>query len=251
MAKFATALLTLILMVAASSPSLAHRPYFTQVEPIILPNGQPGEMRVLRGDGIIIADPSRILVLDSNRRLLARSGIGDVVSILCDGDRRACRGHSGLATLILDPASFRLGPVVPGLEQNDRSGLYELMDGNASWGFTVQLASVGDVLRAEAAIFRQHLLPLSLIAVLGAVAATILIAGKGLPNLAAWRAFALWIVGFLLRLAGTAPILFIAAYVFLLTDVTLLLWLASFGSGASLMWLAVWLRRRRLGANPA
>lgn len=79
----------LTFMLVASGNAWAHRPYFTQIEPIVLPNGQPGEMRLMYGNSIFSADPARILVLDRDRRLLASSYQSISMNLLCDGERRS------------------------------------------------------------------------------------------------------------------------------------------------------------------
>ena len=47
------ALLAFVVASLLASPAAAHRPFFTQVEAIQLPNGERGEVRLLHGDGIL------------------------------------------------------------------------------------------------------------------------------------------------------------------------------------------------------
>lgn len=238
--------LTLAFALAACRPSHAHRPYFTQVEPVVLPDGQPGEMRLLRGDGIFLADPARILVLDQEGRLLARSHQSTAMFLLCDHDRRSCSGYDGSSVLTLDPASFRSGAVVPGLSRDERSGLWKFEDGAESWGFTVGWASIAQVAEGEAMMAHQRPRTLAFLATLG-IAAALLVAGMGRPLDGHRPPSALRAIGVLLRLAGLAVVLLVALYLAALTGLTLILWLASFGSGAALMLLA----RRLLKRNRA
>lgn len=236
-------ILTLAFVLAASCPSYAHRPYFTQVEPVVLPDGQPGEMRLLKGDGIFFADPARILVLDREQRLLARSHRSTTMSLLCDRDRYSCLGYDGFSVLTLDPASFKSGAVVPGLGRDERSELWAFEDGAEDWGFTVGWASIAQVMKGESMMARQRPRTLAFLATLG-TAAALLVAGMGRSLDGHRPPSVLRAFGVLLRLAGLAVVLLVALYLVALTGLTTALWLVSFGSGAALVLLARHLLRR-------
>lgn len=245
--------LTLALpLLLAGHPACAHRPYFTQVERVVLPDGQPGEMRLLRGDGIFLADPVRILALDREGRLLARSHRSDAMVLLCDRDRRSCRGYDGAAVLTLDPASFRPGDAVPGLTDAERSKLLPFEFGTESWGFTVGRAPLADTVRGEVALALETPRALALLVALGAVAAMLVPAR--MPRVKDQAKFPLWvrIIGILLRLIGLAQVLFAALYVAALIGLTPAAWLAGLGGGAALVLLWRSRRRwRRATASPA
>jgi hypothetical protein len=126
MKPVATLLAVLYALLLAGGPASAHSPYFTRTERITLPNGQAGELRLLHGDGIFFADPIRVLVLDAEGRLLARSHRTVPVALSCKPDHQ-CQVFD-LAednVLELDPSTFRLGSVVPGPKE-DRDLLGEL-----------------------------------------------------------------------------------------------------------------------------
>jgi hypothetical protein len=103
-----------LLILVQVDPSFAHRPYFTQVEKIVLPDGQIGEMRLLHGDGIIVSDPVRLIVLDSAGRLIgySREDFGPY-TIICSVDKR-CLGYKHDHRLILEFNATEpfTGPVV-------------------------------------------------------------------------------------------------------------------------------------------
>ncbi|WP_204312067.1 hypothetical protein, partial [Escherichia coli] len=63
------ALSALVLPAAAQ----AHSPYFTESVEIALPDGRTGQLSVLRGDGILGADPARAVIVDADGRSLART----------------------------------------------------------------------------------------------------------------------------------------------------------------------------------
>lgn len=226
--------LALPLLLLAGCPAGARRPYFTQIYQVVLPDGQPGEMRLLRGDGTFLADPVRILGLDRDGRLLARSRRSGAMLLLCDRDRRSCRGYDGAAVLTLDPASFRPGDAVPGLTDAERSGLSAFEAGTESWGFAAGRAPLADTVRAEAALALEAPRALALLVALGA-AAGLLVSAARMPRAGdpAEPRWSMWAVGVLLRLAVLAPVLLMALYVGALIGLTSTAWLAGFGGGAA------------------
>ncbi|TPG34875.1 hypothetical protein EAH89_30595 [Roseomonas nepalensis] len=245
--------LALPLLLLAGCPADAHRPYFTHVERIVLPDGQPGEMRLLKGDGILLADPVRILVLDRDGRLLARSHQSGAMVLLCDRDRRSCRGYDGAAVLLLDPASFRHGQSVPGLTDAERSGLLAFETGDESWGFVIRRASLADRIRAEAALARETPCALALLVALGVVAGLLIPARLPRaedPAEPRWSVWSMWTAGVLLRLTILAPVLLVASYVGALVGLTSIAWLTGFGSGAALVLFWHSRRRRRVTVSP-
>ena len=245
-------LLLLALTWAAGGSALAHRPYFTQVAPIVLPDGQPGEMRLLHGDGIIFADPVRILVLNQEGHLLASSRRGVPMLLTCDRDEDSCWGYDGaLSALVLDPASFRKGSVVPGLNDDERSGLWSFEADKEDWGFEVRHASISEIAGAELALARRVPRPLALLVALGAVAATLAVVGVGRSRSRKWWRFGLWALSILLRVAGLGTLLLVALYCFLLVGFSLIAWFASLGLGASLILLPWWVMRQRKLVTPA
>lgn len=94
-------LLTAVLPGVGTGSAFAHRPYFTKVARIVLPDGQPGEMRLLNGDGIFLVDPTRIVLLDQENRLLARSSESVDISLICDRDGGSCWRYAHVAMLVL------------------------------------------------------------------------------------------------------------------------------------------------------
>lgn len=103
-----------LLTVVEVAPGTAHAPFFGQTEQIILPDGRVGEMRLLYGDGIIISNPARVIVLDSDNRLIGYSNeTFSEHTIFCSADRR-CVGYRHDDNTVLEfiaKESF-IGPVV-------------------------------------------------------------------------------------------------------------------------------------------
>ncbi|MDR7040670.1 hypothetical protein J2X36_005457 [Methylobacterium sp. BE186] len=131
------ALLSLLMLgwpIFLIGPADAHRPYFTRSEMVTLPDGRPGEMRIIAGDGLMAADPTRLLVLDEHGRLLARSAGLQLVDLVCDASRH-CYGYNRVTGEIVepDPTTFGAnGTEVPPMGERDGLELFE--GGSDTWG---------------------------------------------------------------------------------------------------------------------
>jgi hypothetical protein len=245
------AILALTLLPLAAAPAWAHSPYFTQAEPIVLPDGRPGEMRLLHGDGIFFADPVRIVVLDRDKRLLARSEQHVPLSLICDRNRRSCWGydHWSHQVLLLDPASFRTGgQVEPGAKERD--GLWNIEAGVDSWGFTARDASIAEYIEAEWALARRLPVALAGVMALGGLMTVLGVVGLRRPTSPKWWRLGVWAAGILLRIAGTALAVIIALYFGVLIGFSLTTWLGALFVGASLVLLTRALTRRARAAAP-
>lgn len=158
--------LTFVVMVVGSYPASAHRPYYTQVEKIRLPNGDIGEARLLNGDGIFGPDPVRVLILDTQGRLLARSPKSSSIRISClEGGECVIFDLTHDKVLELEASSFRQGDRVPGVSTEERDGLWDLEDGGESWGFRIRSPLPSERPATLSAMLREHF-PMILINVL-------------------------------------------------------------------------------------
>ncbi|KZM42687.1 hypothetical protein [Labrenzia sp. OB1] len=88
-----------------SAPVQAHSPYFGQIEGVEHPDFGFVEFAVLYGDGIFVADPSRVVVFDSEGYLLASTPQSQVLSIRCAGSNGlpTCRVYDELRGVVLEP----------------------------------------------------------------------------------------------------------------------------------------------------
>lgn len=151
-----TLTLACLLAVLAMSPVRAHRPYFTDVGRIRLPDGTLGEARLLNGDGILGPDPVRVLILDAQNRLLARSHKSVLIALSCEDDGRCLIFDlSRRKVLDLEPSSFRQGAVVPGAD--DRDNLWDLDDGEEAWGFAPRNPTSGERLKSYGLLWQKSL----------------------------------------------------------------------------------------------
>ncbi|WP_133771240.1 hypothetical protein [Enterovirga rhinocerotis] len=142
-------------MLLGASPSAAHQPYFGRSETVDLPDGRTGEMRIVYGDGIMFSDPSRVVLIGPDGRLLARSRRGRPMSLVCRD--RTCLGYDSRSfqSLEPDPTSFLVsGPLVsPNDGQDD---IWALDEGTDDVGFSRRIASPLEILRGEFGHAREH-----------------------------------------------------------------------------------------------
>jgi hypothetical protein len=240
--------LAMVLLAGMTNPALAHRPYFTHMEKITLPDGNVGEMRLLRGDGIVFSDPGRVLVVDAAGRLLARSPRFFLLVILCQPPRE-CRvvDLDKSHVLELDPATFRTGAVVP----SDPDLLWDFESGEASWGFQARDATFAELIEANIAMALQFPISLLILTGCGLLGVAIVFVGRFKPT-EDWVTN--WIVRgllFLLRLLGVGAVLKFSLLMVAIAGISTVLWFASLLAGALLMGVSLWIWRRHHAVHPA
>lgn len=204
-------------------PAAAHSPYFSQSEAISVPGYDTVTLRLLHGDGIVVADPVRAVVVDRDGRLLGASPMSAVLGMICESETEhpTCKVYDGVSGKIYEPAPAKLrdGGVI---EIDGRPQAYP-EDMTTDFGFEERPASLAETVRFEI----QQLLS-SWMATILALAWWALFWGLAMPLIQAVlgrrrRPRALAIV---LRLAGVA----------LMAPITALAWLLS---PYSLAYLAV------------
>lgn len=129
--------------------AFAHSPYFTISQPIRLPDGTLGEMRLLHGDGIMAADLARIVLFDSAGRLLAKSHRSTGLTMLCEPDRLSCRGYDrhSREVIVFDPPRFKSdGPLLSDMgDRRDNDPIWALEADPENWGFLRKPAELSDI----------------------------------------------------------------------------------------------------------
>jgi hypothetical protein len=233
---------TVVAVCFAASCADAHFPRFTKIEKIALPDGRAGEMRLLQGDGILFGDPVRVLVLDEEGHLIARSLHSHQLTFLCSRERNCLvvdlEGHRAFE---LDPAAFRAGPPIP----EDRERLGEFEAGEESWGFEIRDASYWELLSVNVNMAKELNILLLFPLGWGSIASILLFGGRwrlepegGLIDRIAG------VVVLVARLTGIAFILCIglgfAMYVGAYEDICF----AFFFAGAVLFPVIKWLHRK-------
>lgn len=101
--KLITVLVFAVFVSATSA--YAHSPYFGQRETVDLPEFGEVEFAILFGDGIVFADPSQVIVFDSEGHLLAATPLSDGLIIRCSGsnDGEACSAYDAVRGLVYQP----------------------------------------------------------------------------------------------------------------------------------------------------
>lgn len=232
----------LIGLLAGLAPALAHRPYVTRSEPIVLPDGRAGEMRMLHGDGIFLADPVRLIVVDDSGRLVARSRRAVPMSMSCQN--KVCIGydHSRDQVLELDAGTFRPdGPIV----SPSRDDLWEIEDGESHWGFKARSAGFWDQAAAELALARSVAGPLLVLCFIGAVAMAFLRLMRT-PFVRPAPSFWAKSVQIIVALGGVAvafALLMFALYLAALMGLSVVTWFVGLAGGAVALQFAIMLKR--------
>ena len=159
------AILSVFAILAATASAQAHSPYFTRAEKIALPDGTLGEIRLLHGDGVILADPVRAIILDAQGRPLARSPWSHAMVLDCDRQRR-CRvfNFDRLQLHVPDPRAFRVEPALD-LPNEDFSFVE-----TSGHGFVTRHMSALEVASGYAAYLSQHWLAATVAAATSALA---------------------------------------------------------------------------------
>jgi hypothetical protein len=222
----------LLLLVLCASPSKAHRPYFTTAQQIELPDGTVGEIRSLHGDGIIVSDPMRAIIVGIDGRLLARTPHTHAMVILCSRERR-CRAFDLHRNLVfeVEPATFRAGPIVP-IRDDEREYLGEIERGDQSWGFQSRPASLFEIVEANFAYAPSLAFNLAFTTFFGGAATLIIFAGLHRPQSTKALKRLLWAGGAVLRLTFATIAIVIGLFFAGLSGSTNFLWLASTVAGA-------------------
>jgi hypothetical protein len=119
--------LVLIVLFAAifllPTAASAHRPYFRGGQPVALPAGESGVIRLLYGDGILGPDPVRPVVIDATGGVRAIAPTGYAASYSCAA--QSCRVYVYRNTMLLphvfdtDVQSMKSSAVLRTADEND------------------------------------------------------------------------------------------------------------------------------------
>lgn len=130
-------------------PAAAHSAHFSQSEAIAIPGYNAVELKLLRGDGILAADPVRAVLVDRDGRLLGVSPVSTILGITCESgtERRTCRVYDGVSGRIYEPtpADLRDGGII---EVDGRPQAYP-EDMTTEFGFEERPASLTETVRFE------------------------------------------------------------------------------------------------------
>lgn len=229
--------LSLMITAAWNSPSLAHRPYYSQTERIRLANGEIGEVRLLHGDGIVFTDPVRPLIVSAEGQLVARGPKAHSIVISCTEDHRCLIVDLWKERVYdLEPDSFRQGPVQSAVKDGEVTNDWDLEEGDESWGFSMREANARELLMANLVLARQSIFGLAVIAALSSVGAFAILPFRLNHQSRITRFFA----RIILSLVGLMVFLFLVSLTFwfsMLNGLSFEIWLAPTLLGAGSVWV--------------
>jgi hypothetical protein len=239
------AILLVFAMLFAAEASQAHSPYFTKFEKIALPDGTTGEIRLLHGDGVILSDPVRVMILDAQGRPLARSPWAFAMLLDCDRGHR-CRAFNFDRLLIHqpNPAAFRAEPALD-LPNEDYS--FNETEGH---GFTTRLMTPLDLASGYAAYLTQHWIVSAVAVTTSGLGILFILFVNGSAPPTTWRDKAIHYLLFAVLGLAIMPIFMALTLVTLLfAAMPILLWfsLSAFGVLAAVL---LFYGLRRLNARP-
>ncbi|MCB1503177.1 MAG: hypothetical protein KDK07_25940 [Bauldia sp.] len=114
----------------------AHPPYFTEIRPITLANGDRGSIRVLAGDGIVISDPLQVIIVTSEGNAVAATPTSSALHISCRTEYvSSCRVSDPPNRRIYVPDEASFGPFAK-LESDERGPYYPEYGVGRGRGFT-------------------------------------------------------------------------------------------------------------------
>jgi hypothetical protein len=237
MKQNALLVLTLAITIAGVTSAMAHRPYFTQVEKIRLPNGEMGEARLLNGDGILGPDPVRVIILDPQGRLLARSHQSISMNLSCQEEGRCLIfDFTNDQILDLDASTFQQGEQVPGLADEHRNDLWDLESGQDAWGFTPRELTQSERPASLWALVIQYLSVIIINGLIGALCS--LLGLKILVRIKIRNVAFLELLAAAFALLVLAPIgaflVLVSGYLSVIAGLPMMIWLASITTGGGI-----------------
>lgn len=150
-----SAMLVAAVLFASASSAAAHPPYFFDTKPMQLPGGTSIELRVIAGDGVFVADPTRLAIFDQDDRLVGLGPRSGKVEIICRRDH--CMGYDYYAAKVIEPdsTSFRIASAAIPLDAPGEV-LWDIEADTASWGVHIRSATALEVAYAEMRLIWQR-----------------------------------------------------------------------------------------------
>ena len=239
--------IALLWPIGARADFFEQRAIFLRSEPVTLPDGSPGEIRIVRGTGDFFSGPDGLLALDREGREIARSAQVRALTLICGGSPRSCHGydHDKARLLLLSPNEFvKDGRLAPAFTEMDQTKIGEFEPGLQSHGFVPGEPTLGQRLQAELAQIRQGPSEHAVAFGAGLIATALLLVGNALPSRRTKAWLALWFLILVLRVAAAAYIAFVMAVLLLLGSLSYVSMLACTGIGSALAIIVAALTRR-------
>ncbi|WP_269584958.1 hypothetical protein [Roseibium sp. Sym1] len=129
--------------------AFAHSPYYTQQLELSGPDGEKLFLKILNGDGVVVADPQQVIIVNKKGRLRAATPTSVALFLICASDKRieSCvvyDTHNGLLYQPLPPR-FETGAVV---EKDGKPINYPDYE-TTFFGFSVREATPWEIAKYE------------------------------------------------------------------------------------------------------
>jgi hypothetical protein len=247
-----TAALAAALLVAAHPAEAQMALYDSFTRPIVLPDGRPGEIRVLRGHEYFLPASIRVLALDSERRIIACTRESWKLALSCDKARCRVLDLERRQLLEMEPTAFRHKAL-------GNSDCWST-DMDEQWGWRARDAGAVDELVGNVTLARRFgwrrigkFVGLNWFGVLlwGIAGACLCAAGRRARNLA--QASDVIFCGVALVLAPAiayAGFFFVSISMLFMADVTGPIWVAAFCAGALLAFVTASIFAKITGSSP-
>ncbi|MCK7614414.1 hypothetical protein [Roseibium sediminicola] len=125
--------------------AFAHAPYYSDEIRLSGPGGETLSLKILNGDGIIVADPQQAIIVDDTGRFLAGSPIAEALSAFCAASARVedCVVYDAHFGMLYQPLPSRFEPRSV-IEKDGKPTVYPDY-GTAVFGFSVRKASPWEI----------------------------------------------------------------------------------------------------------
>lgn len=132
-------------------PVSAHAPIFSQSQPISASSYEAPTLRLLNGDGGILSDPVKAVVVSRDGKLLAASPLSASLRLLCEGGEgeRQCVAYDDITRTIYRPLERDWQD--HGMIEKDGQPLSLPEDITSGFGFSGRPATLGEVIKFETA----------------------------------------------------------------------------------------------------
>jgi hypothetical protein len=139
-----------VLVGVCCEPAAAQIPYFSQAESIPATGYEAVTLRLLHGDGFLLSDPARAVVISRDGRLLAASPISMSLRIICEGIDllRKCLAYDDLTRTVYQPDERQWRD--SGLIERDGQAQNFPAESSSDFGFVGRPATLGEIVWFEA-----------------------------------------------------------------------------------------------------
>ena len=155
MKRWTVVLIGLLVWLAGWNSALSGTPIYIERVEIKLPSGEPGEMRIIGSDVFYGPRKNKLMILDSEQRLLAMSAEG-IIGIVCP-QLSTCFGYLYWKGSILEPDVASMQRFDNRLQFDEQGEqMWEIYEDKESWGIKERKTSMLEFAYMELIIFFKY-----------------------------------------------------------------------------------------------